>query len=293
MINSIPIPVQHGVLKLLRSTTSASVRLQNFSFIQGGCINAGGKIETSAGQFFLKWNDAQKYPNMFEAEARGLTILRAPHVINIPLVIGYEEEDAFQFILLEFIESESKSRNFWTTLGNQLAALHHITSAQAGLDHSNYIGSLPQYNTMQPSWTDFFITQRLDPQLKLMENPDRSLVRQFETLYNKLPCLLVEEKHALLHGDLWSGNLLVNERGEPCLIDPAVYYGNREMELAFTQLFGGFDQAFYSGYQERYPLQPGFPDRAQLYNLYPLLVHANLFGGGYLAQVKSILRKFL
>ena len=292
MLTSVPIPVQQGVLKILHQHHSSSVVLSGFSFTLGGCINHGGKLVTSAGPYFLKWNDAKKYPDMFAAEAEGLTLLQNAGAIHVPAVIGTGVEESFQFLVLSYIDSKPKTKNFWRNLGQQLASLHRVTNDRAGLPHDNYIGSLPQFNLQHTSWIEFFISQRLEAQLSLMENSDSVLTHQFESLFKKLPSLLAEEKHSLLHGDLWSGNLIANQNGDPCFIDPAVYFGNREIEISYTQLFGGFDIEFYASYHEAFHLQPGFEQRALIYNLYPLLVHVNLFGGGYLEQVKSILRKF-
>jgi fructosamine-3-kinase len=228
---------------------------------------------------------------MLQAEEKGLKILESAKAIRTPRIVGTATEGSYQFILLEFIEG-LPSINYWRQLGEELAKLHQVTSEVAGLDHPNYIGSLPQINTSRKSWIDFFIINRLEAQLKLLSPTDKSLLRDFETLFKKLPELLVDEPHSLLHGDLWSGNLIATSTGEPCLIDPAVYFGNREAEISFTLLFGGFNDEFYDAYQAAFPLQRGFRERVSIYNLYPLLVHANLFGGSYLSQVKSILKKW-
>jgi protein-ribulosamine 3-kinase len=275
--------------------TRMNVNILDFSFIGGGCINNGGKLTTSAGTFFLKWNDALKYPGMFEAESKGLTILSDTQAIHIPRIMINGQTRSFQYIAIEFIASQKKQTNYWEALGRSLAALHRVSSRAFGLDHNNYIGSLRQINTWHPRWVDFFIEQRLEAQLKLAVHKhlaDATLVKQFQNLFKKLPDLLPNEKPSLLHGDLWAGNLIADEHGMPCLIDPAVYFGHREIELAFTQLFGGFDSEFYQSYEETFPLEPGFSQRADLYNLYPLLVHANLFGSSYIAQVRTVLNRY-
>jgi protein-ribulosamine 3-kinase len=264
--------------------------LKHFSPVSGGCINNGGQLITSKAVLFLKWNDKNRYPKMFDAEARGLRILSNTKIIHIPDIILYDEIGDFQILVLEWIKGKDRPKNFWENLGIQIARLHQNTQPFFGLDHDNYIGSLPQTNKKENSWIDFFINQRLVHQLELLS--DQSLIKDFDGLFQKLPSLLPEEKPALLHGDLWSGNLIADENGAPCLIDPAVYYGNREIEIAFTHLFGGFSSDFYNSYTDASPLQPGFQDRIDLYNLYPLLVHVNLFGGGYLSQVKNILKKY-
>jgi fructosamine-3-kinase len=293
---NIPPTIQQGVLELLKQKISDNITLEDFTFIAGGCINNGGKLTTSHGNYFLKWNDAAKFPEMFKAEAKGLKLLAQSKTIYIPHVIGTGKAESFQFLVLEFISASYRPEHYWRDFGVQLAALHQTTATSFGLEHDNYIGSLPQQNTLQDSWIDFFIRHRLDVQLRLAERSalaDKSLLHNFETLYKKLPDLLVIEKPALLHGDLWSGNIMVNQQGAPGLIDPAVYFGHREIDIAMTQLFGGFHPEFLQVYHEAFPLQPGVEDRLQLYNLYPLLVHVNLFGASYLAQVKSILRRFI
>lgn len=292
----VPEVIQQGVTALLKQKIADTLTLKDFSFTGGGCINNGGKLTTSHGTYFLKWNDATKFPEMFKAEARGLKLLAESKSMYIPEVIGASEAGSYQFLVLEFIPESNRTQHYWRNFGIQLATLHRNTSPLFGLDHDNYIGSLPQHNSLHTSWIDFFIHNRLEAQLQLAERSarvDKSLLRNFETLYTKLPDLLAIEKPALLHGDLWSGNIMVNQHGAPGLIDPAVYFGHREMDIAMTQLFGGFNPEFLHAYHEAFPLAPGVEDRLQLYNLYPLLVHVNLFGGNYLAQVNSILRRFI
>jgi protein-ribulosamine 3-kinase len=296
MIQNVPVQIQHGIQKLLGGEYLHSVTLEKFSFISGGCINKGGRLKTSAGDFFIKWNDALKFPDMFAAEANGLNRLAAVQAIDIPKVIGHGEAIPYQFILMEFIESTFRTKQYWGQLGEQLASLHKKTNMSFGLDHQNYIGSLKQFNNPKNSWIQFFIEHRLNAQLKLaVDNgvADNVSRKKFEQLYILLPTLLPEEQPALLHGDLWGGNLITNKTGSPCLIDPAVYYGNREVEIAFTKLFGGFDKSFYGIYNEVFPLQLNFKEREDIYNLYPLLVHANLFGGHYMNQVNHILDSIL
>lgn len=295
-METIPEPVREGLHAFLREKSGIEPSRTKFTPIAGGCINHGGRLVTGNGEdLFLKWNHDAGLPGMFEAEARGLELLYASNAIGIPRVLGAARSEPYQFILMEFIESRQRAGDYWDLLGQRLALLHRNTSEFFGLDHDNYIGSLPQTNTPGHSWTEFFITRSLQRQLKAGIDAgriDASISRKFDRLYPRLPEILTEEPPSLLHGDLWSGNLITDEKGEPCLIDPAVYYGNREVDLAMTKLFGGFDERFFNAYQEAFSTAPGLDERLDIYNLYPLLVHVNLFGRGYLNQVSSILRAY-
>jgi fructosamine-3-kinase len=286
--------LQESVRHNLEQTYNTRVELLDFKSIAGGCINSGGKLSTSQGDFFLKWNDAHQYPDMFKKEAKGLTLLKKSETVRIPSVMVVGETTQIQFIILEYIEPGRPNAAYSSDLGKRLAAMHKQSASSFGLDHDNYIGALPQCNAHHDHWISFFIEERLSPQLKLaIEKRQFDETARFEKLFKKLPELLPEETPSLLHGDLWSGNVITNQDGNAVLIDPAVYYGHREMDLAFTQLFGGFSTDFYKAYSEEFPLVPDFQSRVDLYNLYPLLVHVNLFGGSYANQVQAILNRFV
>jgi len=290
MVPSVPLPIVESIEAEGRST------VRSFSFSSGGCINHGGKLTTSTGDFFLKWNDLKTFPGMFAAEARGLKLLRSATALAVPEVIQVGEADSFQYLVLQYISPGTRSADYWQHFGSGLAALHKTSAHQFGLDHDNYIGSLPQKNKGTARWVDFFIEQRLNTQLRMAQEDgklDLSILKKFDRLFDRLPSMFPEEAPALLHGDLWGGNIMTNSAGAPCLIDPAVYFGHREADLAMTRLFGGFDPSFVRNYEEVYPLLPGYDDRLDLYNLYPLLVHVNLFGSGYAGQVVSILNHFV
>ncbi|NQU35795.1 MAG: fructosamine kinase family protein [Bacteroidetes bacterium] len=263
--------------------------------IGGGSINETYKISTSEGLFFIKKNSASSFPQMFEKEAIGIKTLGASKEINVPEIIGTGEIDNIAFLILNYIKPGIIMPSFWGDFGKQLSNLHRHTSDKFGLNYDNYIGSLHQINTQHCTWSDFFREERLEYQIKLARDKGeigKITVAAFERFYKHLDNIFPIEPPALLHGDLWSGNFMVNENGQPVIIDPAVYYGHREMDLGMSQLFGGFDNQFYISYNDHYPLQQGWEERLQYCNLYPLLVHVNLFGRSYLQSVKAILKKF-
>lgn len=263
--------------------------------LSGGSINEAFSLQTSSGNFFLKFNAADRYPAMFMKEARGLEILKTAGCISVPKVLLTAETGRFSFLLLELISGNKPVENFFMFFGSQLAALHKQSADKFGLDHDNYIGSLCQSNTFHGNWIDFLINERLQPLLEMAVNLGLLNMRDsgmFERLYTRFPGLLPVEPPALLHGDLWSGNYMTGNDGLPCLFDPAVYFGHREMDIAMTKLFGGFSPEFYHSYNNTYPMEPGWENRIAINQLYPLLMHVNLFGGGYAGQVRQIVGVF-
>jgi protein-ribulosamine 3-kinase len=290
MVNEIPAEIQSSLENNLK------LNILTFKFTGGGCINNGGRLAASSGDYFLKWNDAAKFPGMFAAEARGLNLLSSSKGFRIPAVVHHSVGQQHQYLLLEYIKSGTRNPDFWKSFGESLAKLHLNTASKFGLDHNNYIGSLPQRNEKDDDWCIFFIARRLKLQLALAK--ERQLIGgkiqdTFGKLFLKLPSLLSIERPALLHGDLWSGNLMTDDLGMPVLIDPAVYFGNREVDFAMMQLFGGFDDSYYNSYNAIFPLEKGYKERLELYKLYYLLVHVNLFGTSYLPEVVSILKRFV
>lgn len=288
--------LKNEIERLLGESCLKPVQVFSSASVGGGCINETLRINTTAGFFFMKKNDANKFPGMFEAEAKGLLILKNAGAIEVPAVIAAGKCMHEEFILMEWIESGKRKNKFFEDFGSKLACLHRCTNESFGLNHDNYIGSLIQSNKPAADGLEFFIRQRLQPQwlLALKNNliSDR-VAKDFEKLASRLPSLLPAEIPALIHGDLWSGNFMTGKFGYPCIFDPAVSYGLREGEIAMTMLFGGFAPEFYHAYNEEYPMQAGWRNRMEIYNLYPLLVHVNLFGGSYARQVEQILEKYV
>lgn len=272
-----------------------SSSIMDTSAVSGGCINECYKLNTREESYFVKYNFAHSFPDMFVAEAKGLSLLKSAQTIHVPEVIYQNEAGKYEFLLLEYIAEGNKTRDFWENFGRNLARLHCTSHEFFGLDHDNYIGSLPQLNKQGLTWEEFLVLNRLDPLVrkafdqKLLSRED---IKGFERIYPKIENLLPKEKPSLLHGDLWSGNFIVNSQGEACLIDPAVYYGHREMDMAMTKLFGGFPVDFYNFYNEENPLEKGWEKRVEFNQIYPLLVHLLLFGSSYAQQIRYILRKY-
>ena len=232
---------------------------------------------------------------MFEKEKSGLQLLSSQKIIRVPTVIGTFIENDYQFLLLEWIDQGQRSDRFWAFFGEQLAALHSIPCSYAGLQEDNYMGALPQVNHPSPNWIDFFIRQRLEPQIKLAI--DAKLLpsqhqKQFDGLCKELPGIFPMNNLCLLHGDLWSGNFLCDHSGMPVLIDPAVYYGHPSIDLGMTTLFGGFDPLFYESYNHQIPFPSNYRKQWEICNLYPLLIHLNLFGKGYLQSIISTIQYY-
>ena len=279
--------------KIFNQTLGHTLNIRNIRYLSGGCINNTVHLETDEAEFFLKWND-QEYEEMFNKESLGLELLRKNFPYNVPEVYGKGTVQSRSFLLLEFLEPGSVRPDYWTNLAIGLAQLHRVTHLQYGLDHDNHIGRLPQFNDWRSSWVDFFIEMRLEKQLELAVSNDYFddiFLKKFRNIYSKLSQIFPDDRPALIHGDLWSGNLVVGPDGNCGLIDPAVYYGSREMEISFTRLFGGFDWEFYSAYQKEFPMESGFEERVPVYNLYPLMVHLNLFGMSYYGSIEQTIKQ--
>jgi protein-ribulosamine 3-kinase len=290
---------QHITGLLARFTGSAASA--QFTSISGGSINETLRITAGNTEFFCKINATKTYPNLFEKEARGLEAIRQTACIRTPRHIDTFYFNDHQVLLLEWINGGRRTDAFWKLFGEQLARMHLWKDKNAGYQETfgfkedNYMGALPQCNQPMNNWCHFFREQRLKPQLELALRQGlmpASLLPDFDKLYLKLPQLFADEPASFLHGDLWSGNFLCDASGQPVLIDPAVYFGHRSMDLGMTTLFGGFEEAFYEAYAYWYPLPPNYREQWEVCNLYPLLIHLNLFGRTYLASIESSVRRF-
>lgn len=267
--------------------------------VGGGDISQAVRVRLADGaQALVKWQ-SNATPGLFTAERRGLELLRSVGVLRVPEVLAQSEAtvDNPAFIAMEWLNTGSKSNHSAEALGLGLATQHQILAPSFGLDHDNFIGANPQPNRLSDNWIAFFREQRLCFQMELAGRNGflpAPRARHLEQLLSRLGDWLPAHPPAsLLHGDLWGGNWLTTSSGEPALIDPAVYYGHREADLAFTELFGGFPAAFYAAYRAQWPLESGYEERKELYNLYHLLNHLNLFGEGYGGSVDSILQRYV
>jgi len=268
--------------------------------VYGGDINHAARFAVNGTRYFVKWS-REAPASMFPAEADGLRRLSEAGGIRIPAVIALGEAEGAcpAYLALEWIETDGSATDAtMEDFGARLAALHRHTTSQHGLERDNFIGLLPQRNTPDPAWSAFYRDQRIRPQMEMARQRGLLPKRREDLLtrlIERLPDLLDDTaiQPALLHGDLWGGNYLVDDQGEAVLIDPAVYYGHREMDVAMTALFGGFSRRFYEAYAATYPLDPGYEDRQPLYQLYYILAHLNLFGESYGGRVDSLAARYV
>lgn len=264
---------------------------RGFRRLTGGDINEVFQLTGQFGSVVMKLKRETGFSDLFSKEAKGLEVLKSSsEILQVPKVLSLHPHG--KALILEHLETIPGGPNFWENFGRGLAKLHRHSSPSFGWDQDNYIGSLPQINTPTEDWADFYANTRIRPlarQADKLLGPD--LLKSLDKLSQRFSNLFPPEAPALLHGDLWSGNFI--PRGSTAaLIDPAVYFGSREMDLAMSRLFGGFSPSFFNTYQEEFPLEPGWEQRVELCQLYPLLVHVNLFGSGYVSQVADIVRTY-
>lgn len=261
--------------------------------VSGGDINNAFQLQITGGkQCFLKFHPGASGGALLAAEQRGLEEIRKAGVVATPGVLAFGADERGGWLVLEFLEGKPATGDDWASLGRQLAGLHQVTAPDFGFDSDNFIGTLTQSNRRHQHWAEFYREERLRPQFQAARSWfDAADHARIDTFLARLPSLVDPGEPALIHGDLWSGNVLISGAG-PVLIDPAVCYAHREMDLAMSMLFGGFDRLFYESYHATWPLIAGWRDRIELYQLYYLLAHLNMFGAGYLGSVMRIVRRF-
>jgi len=283
-----------AISEAIAAATGAAFQPRTQRAISGGCINQSYLLADDKRSFFVKLNDAKRLP-MFEDEAAGLQEIIASNTVRAPrpLCDGVAGDQAY--LVMEYLDLCAHGDA--AALGEQLAQMHRAPQPYFGGPRDNTLGSTPQPNTQTVTWVSFWRDKRLGYQLRLAAQ--NGYTGQLQTQGEKLLAGLdqfftdYQPQASLLHGDLWCGNAAFANSGEPVVFDPAVYYGDREADLAMTELFGGFSASFYAAYRESWPLDPGYGTRKTLYNLYHILNHANLFGGGYIGQAEAMLQRLL
>lgn len=278
----------------IAATTGGSNRLDGSTGMGGGCINAAQRIDCGGTTWFVKLNRAE-LEDMFAAEAEGLQAMADNDSIRVPRPVCWGSHDGQAYLVMENLELGGSGSA--AELGERLAALHRCTGGTYGWHRDNTIGSTPQPNTPSNDWIGFWREQRLGFQLDLAARNGFGgrLQSLGEQLMERFPALFADHtpEASMLHGDLWSGNYSFTRSGEPVIFDPAFYYGDREADIAMTELFGGFGRDFYAAYNSAWPLDPGYRTRKTFYNLYHILNHANLFGGGYASQAQGMMERLL
>ncbi|MBP3233260.1 MAG: fructosamine kinase family protein [Eubacterium sp.] len=292
-----PIKTFNSLQEGFKSFFGESITIKDITYVAGGDINEARCIQFSNGEMIFVKSNSITNKGFFVAEDIGINAIAATHTIQVPKLLfrGEDENAGKAFLAMKYIRGADRVESFWDIFGKSLAAMHRsdtsvfVSGGRYGFDTDNYIGATVQINSPQDSWIDFFRDCRLHPQFKMAERYfDDADVKKILRLLDRIPELLIEPDHpSLLHGDLWSGNYIVGNDGKAWLIDPAVYVGHAEADLAMTELFGRFPAAFYNAYSNVNAIDSGYKDRRDLYNLYHLINHLNLFGGTYYSAVIS------
>jgi fructosamine-3-kinase len=282
------------IAQAITQATGQDFAIANTKSVGGGCINQGYRASGNGTEYFVKLNSASQV-EMFAAEAIGLKQMYATQTISVPQAICWGTAANSSYIVLQWLDLGGSNSQSWREMGRQLAAMHREgTSESFGWERNNTIGSTPQINTWTDNWADFFAEYRLGYQLKLAKRRGGNfgdINQVIKAVRNKLADR--QPQASLVHGDLWSGNAAITSDGKPVILDPATYYGDCETDIAMTELFGGFPKAFYHGYNEAWQLDSGYQQRKSLYNLYHVLNHFNLFGGGYGSQAQRIINNMI
>jgi len=280
----------------ISDVTGQAFTVSTHRVVSGGSINKAACLEGGHRRFFVKTNKPDLV-GMFQAEAAGLSAIRSSHTIRAPKPITWGADGENSWLVLEFVEFAEGSSGTSAALGEQLAAMHRLSADSFGWQRDNTIGSTRQINTPNKDWASFFGQHRLSFQLELAagNNVSSAIIDGCSQLLEVLPSFFTGYKPqpSLLHGDLWGGNWAADTAGEPVIFDPAVYFGDRETDIAMSELFGGFNHRFYQAYGAAWPLDPGYCVRKTLYNLYHILNHYNLFGGNYAHQAQRMINTLL
>lgn len=290
-------PVWRDISARISARTSTKFRVATISAVAGGCINSAARVTDGTTAYFVKFNAAERL-SMFEAEADGLMALAASHTLRVPRPVCSGCSGSYSWLTLEYLDSlgTSASAN-WNSLGEGLAQMHQSRQQRFGWFRDNTVGATAQINSPCDDWIDFLRRYRIGYQLQLARHNGFSgrLTARGQALLDRLPGFFGDYTPvpSLLHGDLWSGNAGFLAGGEPVIFDPAIYFGDREADIAMTELFGGFAPAFYEAYTGAWPLDAGYAVRKHLYNLYHLLNHLNLFGSGYLSRCEATIDRLL
>jgi fructosamine-3-kinase len=283
------------IAERISEVTGEPFKIANRRAVGGGCINQSTSITDGKRTYFVKVNDASE-SEMFAAEAEGVREMWETQTIRVPKPVCWGTADSSAYIVFDWLELGGRGGSqVWEQMGRQLAAMHrHSGRGQFGWHRNNTIGATPQINTWMSDWAKFFAEYRIRYQLDLARQKGGNFSGG-DRLVKKIPELLADRdpQPSLIHGDLWSGNAAVTADGEPVILDPATYYGDREADIAMTELFGGFPSAFYRGYNEAWALDEGYQRRKTLYNLYHVINHFNLFGGGYGSQAERMIRQLV
>ena len=288
----VPELVETGIHEVFGSRVHA----ESVKTAGGGCINTCYAVSLSNGITIFVKENTSSFTGLFKAESKGLKELGQAGGPKVPRVLHYRDDGKTQLLFLEYLESGPKPKGFYEHFGRGMAELHRNSMKKGfGFETDNHIGSTVQYNPRKDTWLDFFVSARITPQKEMAEKRGllpADVIRGIDQFIGRIGSVLLDDDTgSLIHGDLWGGNYMCDGK-EAVLIDPAVSYSHREADLAMTELFGGFSEAFYGAYREAFPLDPGYEDRIDAYNLYHMLNHLNIFGTGYLGSVASILRKY-
>lgn len=290
-------------MSILPIFDDCGIKIKSYEAVHGGDINTSFCLHGTDTKYFLKINDARHYPGMFDKEWHGLNALslvisdfEQMNNLTVPRTIKKGIINQQQYLLLEWIDTGKPNIHFWKRFGEDMARLHQKSQSYFGWEENNYIGSLNQINSICDTWHFFYEQYRITPLVRRLVNDgvfSKQDIADAETFCKKTEGLFPDEPSSLLHGDLWSGNYKINSAGYSAIFDPAVYNGHREMDIGMAKLFGGFDDQFYKAYNEVYPLEKNWQKRLPLTQLYPLLVHAILFGGHYVIKARNIIKQFV